>query len=828
MKLDNSVRRRRQLTALLLVFVSAASVAGVPASGIPAAGMPMVELVDLDRPVSLAVAWRFQPGDDMRWAGPDFDDSDWREVRIPTGFGRFDAEAEIAWYRLEIQIGPSGRGPAPEELADLRLAITIGKVDSAYEIFANGVRLGGVGKLPPSPRMDYDRHRTYRVPPYAVDSGGRLVLALRVWKSPYTWGEVGGPHEGPFLIGREADLARRELLSELPVLFLAGLFLVVGLFHLALFHNRRRQRGYLWFFCCSSVFAGYAFLRTQWKYALGDLLEVNARVDYFLVVKELEYFLLFALVAGFIQLVWPLLGLRIGRFLRAYQVLNLATGLLVAVTPGVRLNMLVLPYWELTLLGLIAYGVWAIVREAWRKHPEARIIAVGAIGSTAAFLNDIAIDRGLIVGPRLIAFGFAFLILSLALSLANRFHRTHRELEALRQDLESRVEERTHQLLEASQAKSRFLATMSHEIRTPLNGVIGLTELMLGTELDATQRDYADKTLRCGDALLALVDDILDFSRIEAGRIKLETRPFRVRDVVEQSLDMLSRKAADKDLDLSYGIDERTPEAVIGDPDRLRQILVNLIDNAVKFTEQGAVYLEVRTRGQLLYFRVSDTGIGIAENRLDQLFEVFTQVDAEDGKLRGGTGLGLAICRRLCEAMGGVIWAESKVGRGSIFHFTIKGEPVPISMLAGDAAEVAARPDRLPPLRILLADDDAVNLTVARGMLAKLGYRADVAGNGREVLVALSRRSYDLVLLDVQMPELDGLETARRIRRSPPDGKQPRLIAMTAHAAEEDRQRCLAAGMDDYLSKPLKLGLLTAALERCRPAGDPAVAVAGG
>jgi len=253
-----------------------------------------------------------------------------------------------------------------------------------------------------------------------------------VWKSPQTRGSVGGPHEGPFLLGREAVLTRRELLSELPVLFLAGFFSVVGVFHLALFHRRRRHYGYLWFFFCSLAFASYAFLRTQWKYQLGDVIARHTRVENpFLILKEMEYFLLFALVAGFIQLVWPLLGLRIGPLLRTYQLSNLAIGLGVSLTPGVRLNVGVLPYWELSLLGLIAYGVWAIVREAWRKHPEARIIAVGAIGSAAAFLNDIAIDRGLIVGPRLIAFGFAFLILTLALSLANRFHRTHRELEEL-------------------------------------------------------------------------------------------------------------------------------------------------------------------------------------------------------------------------------------------------------------------------------------------------------------------------------------------------------------------------------------------------------------
>ncbi len=801
MLFDGSTRRLRSLAVLVLTIAAVSQ----------ATAQPAVEMTDLDQTLSLAVDWRFQPGNDLRWAAPDFDDSDWRRIRIPTGFGRYDVKSEIAWYRLTLQIGPPGRGPEPDERSDLRLAVTIGKVDSAYEIFAGGIPLGGVGKLPPAPRMDYDRHGTYAVPPGAVGKDGRLVIALRVWKTSQTRGDVGSLHEGPFLLGREAALSRRELLSELPVLFLAGLFLVVGLFHLELYRRRPQQRGYLWFFCCSSAFAGYAFLRTQWKYTLSDALAELVRID-FLLLKEIEYFLLFALVAGFIQLVWPLVGLRIGPALRAYQMLNLGTGLLVSVTPGVRFNMLVLPYWELSLLVLITYGAWAIFRQAWRDHPEARILAVGAIGSAFAFLNDIAIDRGFIVGPRLIAFGFAFLILSLAMSLANRFHRTHRELETLRHDLESRVEERTQQLLEASQAKSRFLATMSHEIRTPLNGVIGLTQLMLRTELSSEQRDYAQKTLNSGDALLALIDDILDFSKIEAGKLALDERPFVLRDALEQSLQLLAATAADKGLDLSFTIDRRVPEALIGDPDRLRQILVNLIGNAVKFTEQGAVHVAVENRGRQIYFRVEDTGVGIPENRLGQLFDAFTQVDAADRKLRGGTGLGLAICRRLCEAMGGTIWVESKVGQGSVFHFTLSAEEAPVP-----APRPGPEPQHtnLPSLRLLLAEDDAVNLTVVRGMLKNLGYRADVAGNGLEALEALSQRTYDVVLLDVQMPELDGLETARRIRRQPRTDGRPRLIAMTAHAIKGDREQCLAAGMDDYLSKPLKLDELRAALTRC-------------
>ncbi|MDD2754184.1 MAG: ATP-binding protein, partial [Methanothrix sp.] len=324
--------------------------------------------------------------------------------------------------------------------------------------------------------------------------------------------------------------------------------------------------------------------------------------------------------------------------------------------------------------------------------------------------------------------------------------------------------------------------------------------------------------------LLSVINEILDYSKIEGGKMELESQPFHLRECIAVAVDLVKAAADQKGLVIKCELDQSIPEYFKGDVTRLRQVLVNLLGNAVKFTHDGTIEISVigtpivakEGKQYELHFSISDTGIGIPEEKLDRLFQSFSQVDSTTTRKYGGTGLGLAISRKLVELMAGEIWVVSKPGVGSTFHFTIQVEKAEEISNPPDPGVIEPREissqEMVRPLRILLAEDNAVNQMVAIQMLKRLGYSADVAGNGLEVLQALERQPYDVVLMDVQMPEMDGLVAAQEIRKLWPKG--PRIIAITAYALKGDRERCLAAGMDDYISKPIVIEELRRVLEK--------------
>ena len=822
-------------------------------------------------------AWFVRTGFAPAWVTHVPDDSNW--VRIPaSASGKRPLRLRDLdlpnlprhrWFSLQRHTPRTFTVVTTFELSQAQLAfpqtygLYLASIGVNWEIYLNGRLIASELHLEADGTIATER--ALRAVLLPLDTrllrAGENLLGFRIVGDP-TFSETGFYAGGPYEVDGYQRLERRH--SQAPALVLLSLYLFIGLYHLLLFSARPRESYNLYFGVFSVLLSVYLFARTPYVYTILADTGVRLRV---------ELSALFALLPLFSAFLDRLLVGRIERFTRGY---GLFCGLLVLLIWPTPLPFVsdVLKVWQASALPVILFlffrrmvsglreatracaqadggeGGWG--RRFWTALRDSEVgnLFLGSVAIVAATLFDISdamVGTGDVFWTK---YGFFVFMTSVAGTLARRFLRVHRRMEELNEHLEQEVDSRTaeleralrlsnevsRELLRAKQdaeaaneAKDEFLANISHEVRTPLNAIIGLTEQALEAPVRQEVKEDLGLVLKSAEALLKLVDRVLDFSRIEAGNLVLRHEAFELREVLNEVLDAFQVEAKNKGLALTCQIDERVPAFLKGDKGRLQQILINLLSNGIKFTDGGSVSVAVEPGGKptrhraSLQFHVTDTGAGIPTRLRRTIFERFTQADGSATRTHGGVGMGLTLAKSLVELMGGRIWVESREGQGSRFSFEIELEiasgsepPSPKLKREDGAFEPGPHTPSSPPARrqegavqpshhILLVEDNPANQKLTIKFLEKGGYAVDLAENGKLALELFKKNRYDLVLMDIQMPVMDGLEATRAIRALEDERQRPAvpIIAVTAHAMPGYREKCLTNGMDDYLAKPI-------------------------